>query len=30
VVMTVGGIIFSDFLLRLMNTPEAIFSMSSS
>jgi putative MATE family efflux protein len=28
--MTVIGIILSDFLLRLMNTPEAIFSMSSS
>ncbi len=28
--LTIFGIIFSDFLLRLMNTPEAIFSMASS
>ncbi len=28
--LTIGGILLSDFLLRLMNTPEAIFSMASS
>ncbi len=28
--LTALGIIFSDFLLRLMNTPDAIFAMSSS
>jgi putative MATE family efflux protein len=30
VVLTSGGIILSNFLLKLMNTPDAIFSMSSS